>query len=220
MYLLWILIFFWIVRKNMRLPSSYQEYLPSWKQSILLSMFLNSWFCHLNCWLKDVDNLSIYLDIQTVWFSGMLFRSLHLAYLQVSRQILGYGYTLWFFPQVSVDDFTVNIDFFFYRVHCAIFSTHRCWQFRKGGKIKLFKIHFFRLNSIALCKTWMQLYLILSILLSKPRIHKRAEWFANHLRMICEPNARMCGWDCELALRHSQIVRIPFATKQNLSVFA
>ncbi len=34
-----------------------------------------------------------------------------------------------------------------------------------------------------------------------------------------EPNARMCGWDCEPALRHPQTVCIPFAANQNLSVF-
>ncbi len=26
----------------------------------------------------------------------------------------------------------------------------------------------------------------------KPRIHKCVKWFANHLRMVCEPNARVC----------------------------
>ncbi len=39
-------------------------------------------------------------------------------------------------------------------------------------------------------------------------------------RMIREPNARMCGRDCEPAPRHPQTVYIPFTANQNLSVFA
>ncbi len=35
----------------------------------------------------------------------------------------------------------------------------------------------------------------------------------------CKPNTRMCGWDCEPALRHLWMVRILFAANQNLSVF-
>ncbi len=54
----------------------------------------------------------------------------------------------------------------------------------------------------------------------KPRIHEHAEWFVNRLRMVREPNASMCGWDYEPALRHPQIVLILFAANQNLSVFA
>ncbi len=38
-------------------------------------------------------------------------------------------------------------------------------------------------------------------------------------QMVREPNARMCGRDCELALRPMRMVRVPFATNQNLSVF-
>ncbi len=53
----------------------------------------------------------------------------------------------------------------------------------------------------------------------KPHIHMCAEWFANHLRTVCEPNARMCAHDCEPALCHLWTVRIPFAENQNLSVF-
>ncbi len=53
----------------------------------------------------------------------------------------------------------------------------------------------------------------------KPRMHRRAKWFANRSQMVGEPNARMCGWDCEPVLRHPQTVRIPFAANQNLSVF-
>ncbi len=55
--------------------------------------------------------------------------------------------------------------------------------------------------------------------LVKPSIHKRAEWFANHSRMVYKPNACMCGWDCEPVLRHLWTVRIPFAVNQNLLVF-
>ncbi len=53
----------------------------------------------------------------------------------------------------------------------------------------------------------------------KPRIHEHTEWFANHSRMICEPNARICGRDCKPALRHLRMVRMPFAANQNLSFF-
>ncbi len=53
----------------------------------------------------------------------------------------------------------------------------------------------------------------------KPHIYKCAEWFANCSRMVCEPNACMCGWDCNPALRHLQTFCIPFAANQNLSVF-
>ncbi len=48
----------------------------------------------------------------------------------------------------------------------------------------------------------------------KPRIHERAEWFANR-----EPNAHMCGRDCEPVLPYLQTVRILFAVNRNLSVF-
>ncbi len=54
---------------------------------------------------------------------------------------------------------------------------------------------------------------------SKPRIHKRAEWFVHHLQTVCEPNACMCGRDCEPVLRHPRTVRILFAANQNLSLF-
>ncbi len=54
------------------------------------------------------------------------------------------------------------------------------------------------------------------ILRLKP-IHKRTKWFANHLQMIRERNACMCGWNCKSALRHLRTVRIPFAANQNLS---
>ncbi len=37
--------------------------------------------------------------------------------------------------------------------------------------------------------------------------------------MVCEPNAHMCGQNCEPALCHLRTVRIPFATNQNLLVF-
>ncbi len=37
--------------------------------------------------------------------------------------------------------------------------------------------------------------------------------------MVCEPNARMCGWDCKPALHCLRMVSIPFAANQNLSVF-
>ncbi len=37
--------------------------------------------------------------------------------------------------------------------------------------------------------------------------------------MVREPNARMCGWDSEPALRHPQMVYIPFTVNQTLSVF-
>ncbi len=53
----------------------------------------------------------------------------------------------------------------------------------------------------------------------KPGIHERTEWFANRFETVCEPNARMCEWDCKPALRHLRTVRIPFAMNQNLSVF-
>ncbi len=38
-------------------------------------------------------------------------------------------------------------------------------------------------------------------------------------QMVREPNARMCGRDCEPALRHLRTVRIPFSANRNLSVF-
>ncbi len=38
-------------------------------------------------------------------------------------------------------------------------------------------------------------------------------------QMVCEPNARMCRWDCKPALHHLQMVRISFTTNRNLSVF-
>ncbi len=53
----------------------------------------------------------------------------------------------------------------------------------------------------------------------KPRIHKHAEWFANHSRMVCEPNAHMCRWDCEPVLCCRWTVCIPFAANQNFLVF-
>ncbi len=53
----------------------------------------------------------------------------------------------------------------------------------------------------------------------KPRILERAEWFANCSQTVRKPNARMCGWDCEIALRRPQTVCILFTTNQNLSVF-
>ncbi len=37
--------------------------------------------------------------------------------------------------------------------------------------------------------------------------------------MVCEPNARMCVRNCEPAPRYPQMIRIPFATNQNLSIF-
>ncbi len=37
--------------------------------------------------------------------------------------------------------------------------------------------------------------------------------------MVREPNACMCGQDCEPTLCHLQTVRIPFAMNWNLSVF-
>ncbi len=40
----------------------------------------------------------------------------------------------------------------------------------------------------------------------KPRIHEHAERFANHLRTVHKPNARMCGWNCKPALCHPQTV--------------
>ncbi len=40
------------------------------------------------------------------------------------------------------------------------------------------------------------------------------------LRTAYEPNARMCGQDCEPVLRRPRTVRIPFAVNQNLLVFA
>ncbi len=36
---------------------------------------------------------------------------------------------------------------------------------------------------------------------------------------ICEPNVRMCGWDCGPVLRHLRTVHIPFAANWNLLVF-
>ncbi len=53
----------------------------------------------------------------------------------------------------------------------------------------------------------------------KPRIHERAEWFANCSRMVRKPIACMCGWYCTPVPRHQRTVRIPFATNRNLSVF-
>ncbi len=38
----------------------------------------------------------------------------------------------------------------------------------------------------------------------------------NRSRMVCEPNAHMCEQDCEPALHHLRMVRILFATNQNL----
>ncbi len=55
---------------------------------------------------------------------------------------------------------------------------------------------------------------IASLLDIKPRLHEHAEWFANR-----EPNAHMCGRDCEPVLGYLQTVRIPFAVNQNLLVF-
>ncbi len=46
----------------------------------------------------------------------------------------------------------------------------------------------------------------------KPRV-------LNGLRTARKPNARMCGWDCELALGRLRMVRIPFTANQNSSVF-
>ncbi len=37
-------------------------------------------------------------------------------------------------------------------------------------------------------------------------------------RIICAPNARMCGWDCKPVLHHPQTIRILFAVNQNLLV--
>ncbi len=53
----------------------------------------------------------------------------------------------------------------------------------------------------------------------KSRLHKCAEWFAKHSQTVREPNARMCGWDCEPVPRRPRIVRITFTANQNLSVF-
>ncbi len=41
----------------------------------------------------------------------------------------------------------------------------------------------------------------------------------NGSRMVCEPNASMCGQDCKPALRRPQMVHIPFTKNRNLSVF-
>ncbi len=38
-------------------------------------------------------------------------------------------------------------------------------------------------------------------------------------RMVLEPNVHMYGQDCEPVLRHPWMIRIPFATNRNLSVF-
>ncbi len=48
-------------------------------------------------------------------------------------------------------------------------------------------------------------------------VHK-ASYTRAH-QMVREPNARICGWDCDPVLRHLQTVCIPFAAKRNLSVF-
>ncbi len=58
-----------------------------------------------------------------------------------------------------------------------------------------------------------------SLKFSKPCIHKPAEWFSNHLRTACKPNACMRWQDYKPALRHLRTVRIPFAENWNLSVF-
>ncbi len=42
---------------------------------------------------------------------------------------------------------------------------------------------------------------------------------SNGLQMVCKPDAFMCGWDYEHELHHLWMVRIPFATNQNLSFF-
>ncbi len=55
---------------------------------------------------------------------------------------------------------------------------------------------------------------------NKPRIHEHAKWFANRSQTVREPNARMCGRDCEPALRHPWMIRIPFNANQNLVGFA
>ncbi len=64
---------------------------------------------------------------------------------------------LWMIPQQTST-------FFLHRVHSVIFFAHLCWQFEGGGKSNSSR-SIFRLNSIHLCGTWMQLYLILSVLL-------------------------------------------------------
>ncbi len=53
----------------------------------------------------------------------------------------------------------------------------------------------------------------------KPRICEHAEWFANRLRMVHDPNARMCRRDYKPALRCLRTVRIQFVTNWNLLVF-
>ncbi len=53
----------------------------------------------------------------------------------------------------------------------------------------------------------------------KPCLHECAKWFGNHLRMVCKPNARTCGQDCEPALCHPRMVCIPFVANHNLSIF-
>ncbi len=55
--------------------------------------------------------------------------------------------------------------------------------------------------------------------LLKSRIHECAEWFANYSQTVLEPNAHMCGWDCKPALSHLRMVRVSFATNQNLLFF-
>ncbi len=58
-----------------------------------------------------------------------------------------------------------------------------------------------------------------SLLDIKPHTHECAKLFANRPQTGREPNAHMCGRDCEPVLRHLQTVCIPFAVNRNLSVF-
>ncbi len=58
------------------------------------------------------------------------------------------------------------------------------------------------------------LFLLLSLLLSL--VYTSAP---NGSRIVCEPNACMCGWDCEPMLCHLRTVCILFVTNRNLSVF-
>ncbi len=57
-----------------------------------------------------------------------------------------------------------------------------------------------------------------SVISTCVRFYSKAS-YTRARRMVREPNAHMCGRDCEPALRHLRMVRIPFATNQNLSVF-